>query len=118
MYSACKWLFKKCPNVIVLVAGLWIASLPPTFADYVVGIQHRRRIYGRFEAFLIYIHRLPLTDAVECVIFVAGCGIAIAGLAMMVRPWMNPRLPAGGLDKAMNSVNSPAPNPDAPPESN
>jgi len=52
MYSACKWLFKKFPNVIVLVAGLWIASLPPTFADYVVGIHHRRRIYGRFEAFL------------------------------------------------------------------
>jgi len=117
MYSACKWLFKKCPNVIVLVAGLWIASLPPTFADYVVG-NNTPRIYSRFEAFLIYIQRLPITFTVECVIFFAGCGIAIAGLAMIVRPWMNPRLPASGLDKSMNPVNPPAPTPDGTSESN
>jgi hypothetical protein len=89
MCSACKWLFKKCPNVIVLVAGPWIASLPHTF--YYYAEKNTPRILSRFDVFLIYIHDLPLADTLACVIFFAGAGIAIPGLAMIVRPWMNPR---------------------------
>jgi hypothetical protein len=115
MIRAVQWVLKKSPNVLQVLAGLWIASVPLAFVWHSGAVEVHARKTGipptGIDAVIRKIHFIsirfeePVGATLLFVLFL-GIGIAITGAIRMV-PWLYPR-----------SVKPPAPNPDGPPEVN
>jgi hypothetical protein len=96
MIAAVKWLVRKCPNVLVLLAGLWLAATPWVFVSYV---EDHIMAWGSpptgFDAVLYYFHEWRYGEVVTAVIFFLGCGIVLTALIKMagphIRQWTRPK---------------------------
>jgi hypothetical protein len=85
-------LMRKYPNVLLLLAGLWIAALPVGFAFYVEDhILSTNAFPQGLDAALYDIHRLPYAEGVAIAIFFLGCGTSLAAICCMIKPWVYPK---------------------------
>jgi hypothetical protein len=92
MIHACKWLVKKCPNVLVLFAGLWIAALPVSFVFYVEDHLMASGIRPTgIDAVLYDLHSIRHGEAVAVTIFFLGIGLSLAAIFRMIRPLTYPK---------------------------
>ena len=93
MIGACKWLARKCPNVLVLFAGLWIAAAPTCFAIYVEDhVINSNTIPEGLDAVLYHIHSLPYAETAAIVMFFLGLGTSATAIVFMIQPWIRPWL--------------------------
>jgi hypothetical protein len=93
MIGACKWLIRKCPNALIVLAGLWIAISPGIFLSYVEDrIIDANVIPEGLDALLYRVYSTRYVDEATTAIFFLGMGTACAGIAMMLRPWIRPLL--------------------------
>ena len=94
MLSAIKWL-RRHPNLLVLLAGIWLAAAPVTLEMFVQArIYATGEINTKVDEIAYRIYSLRYMPEIAAVIFFIGCGIALAALVRMLGPrigrWARP----------------------------
>jgi hypothetical protein len=86
---ASKRLIRKYPNLLVLLAGLWMATSPVAFVFYVEDHVMTSGVRpAGLDAFLYFVHSLRYGEITAIAIFFLGCGITLAAIFRMIRPWI------------------------------
>ena len=89
MFYASKWLVRKYPNLLVLVAGICLWLSPGVIGTYIEDhIVNGDKELGWFEEFIYWNHHV-LEVPIEIAFFL-GIGITLAAIWRMTRRWFKP----------------------------
>lgn len=85
MSDALKWLIRNCPNLVTLLAGVWIAFLSLWFEFSFGGCTITSSMMSRdLESLGYYLHSLPGAGLAEFILFITGVCTAATGVVGMV----------------------------------
>src|SRR5258708_3492514 len=101
MFYAYKWLVRKHPEVLVMLLGVWIASVPLSLFWCVLNFDWKNVRGTALDRLLRDIYNLPHAQQVATVIWFIGWGVALVGLFMgAYRAWIARRKRQAGRPPA------------------